>query len=54
MLHLFHVRVDDQGAGRNERAGNLCGGGPTTDAADENNHNYYTGENVAPNGSSRW
>ena len=53
VLHLLDVRVDHDGARRDERAGDLRGRRPAADAAGEQQHDHQAGRHVAANGVQR-
>ncbi len=53
MLDLLHVRIDDDGALRDQRAGDLGGCRPTADASGEQQHDQAAGQQMAMDGVAR-
>ena len=53
VLHLLHVRIDDDGALRDERTGDLGRCRPTADAAGEQQHDQGAGQEMTMDGVAR-
>src|SRR6185312_14132516 len=53
MLHLFHVGIDDDGALRDERAGDRRGCCPSADTECQQEHDQAAGQQVAVDGVTR-